>query len=364
MKKLKIFQLTIIILFIIFIFFFFKPVNYTKEYEINNVIVKESYDKENDYYYFTLTYNDVTFDYLYSSSYKHNRTFIENIDIIEEENNFCLIPTGNTLEFVPLCMDNNQIVYYKNVNDKLKDLIPKKYLEETKNLNDTYKNINIYNRDYTYLLWNYKGFYYINNEEEKEIKLFNKELYNISLATYTDDYLVIADYDNEYTFDKIYRITLKDGSLKEYKLDYDLYFDSYFPGYTKNKLYIVDNKEELMYELNVNNGKIDKTKAKILNENEWEEVGIKSLINQDKKFKYQTNYNYELNNGIITLTYKDKEIKTIIDNDVTSIIRIKDDVIFYLKTDTLYAFEPLKGNIKLLNYFEWNFNYENMIYVN
>ena len=53
----------------------------------------------------------------------------------------------------------------------------------------------------------------------------------------------------------------------------------------------------------------------------------------------------------------------LIDTDVTDIIRIKDNVIFYLKTDTVYAFEQLKGSIRLLTNFEWNFNYKNMIYI-
>ena len=43
---------------------------------------------------------------------------------------------------------------------------------------------------------------------------------------------------------------------------------------------------------------------------------------------------------------------------------IKDEYIFYLKKDTLYVFNPLEGTKRLLDYFEWNFNYENMIYVN
>ena len=193
MKKLKIFQLTIIVLFIIFIFFFFRPVNYSKEYNVNDVKIVESYNKEKDYYYFTLTHNDVTLDYLYESNYKHERSFIEKIDILEDGENFCIIPSGKTIEFIPLCYDNGEIIYYQQVNSNLKEKIPEKYLETRTELNDTYEDIHIYNRDYTYLLWNYNGFYYINEDNEKEINLFNQELYNITLVAYTSDYLLIAD---------------------------------------------------------------------------------------------------------------------------------------------------------------------------
>ena len=363
MKKLKVFQLTLVALFIIFLFFILRPVDYTKEYTIDDILISESYHKEGDYYYFTFTYNDYTLDYLYESNYKQKRTLVDQIEVITDENNFCLIPVGDDVEFIPLCQEKNEMIYYKKVSSELLNQIPDEFLKETKELNDTYESINIYNRDYTYLLWNYKGFYYINAQTEKQIDLFTSEIYNTPLIGYTTDYLIIADYDQSYTFDKFYRLSFKDGSVKEYNLDYDIYFDSYFPGYEKNKLYIIDNNEELMYEFNAKNGDLEKTKAKMLINDEWENVGIKSLINQNKQFTYPSNYVYELSEETLYLAYANSDIKMKIDEEVTSIIRIKDNLIFYLKTDTLYVYNLQKGSIRLLDYFEWNFNHENMIYV-
>ena len=364
MKKLKILQITIVALFIIFIFFFFRAVDYTKEYTVDEVKISESYDKENKSYYFTLEYQDVVLDYLYESSYKHNRTLIEKVDIIEDENNFCLIPSGSIIEWIPLCVEEGKNTYYKNVNENLLSQIPKEFLKEEKELDEEYEDITIYNRDYTYLLWNYDGFYFINEKDTKKIKLFDQERYNINLVGYTKDYLIIPDYEANYTFNKFYRISLSNGDVKTFDLDRDIYFDSYFPGFEKNKLYIIDNKEEIMYEWNAKNGDLEKIKAKMLNKGTWENVGIKTLINQNKKFTPKTNYEYTLEDGNLSLNYVDKDITTNIDEEVTSIVRIKDANIFYLKTDTLYVFNPLEGKKRLLNYFEWNFNYENMIYVN
>ena len=64
------------------------------------------------------------------------------------------------------------------------------------------------------------------------------------------------------------------------------------------------------------------------------------------------------------MNYQNKDIKTLIDQDVTDIIRIKDNLVFYLKTDTVYVFNKEEGKSRLLYNFEWNFNYENMIYIN
>ena len=363
MKKLKIFQITLIVIFIAFILFLFRDVNYTKEYQVSDVFVTEEYNKDSDYYYFTLTYNDYTLDYLYESNYKQKRTFINKIELIEDENNFCLIPEGDTLEFIPLCVQDNEITYYKNVNESLRSMIPDEYLKEEKELSENYEDINISNRDYTYLLWKYNGFYYINDEEERSIDLFNQELYNVTLVGYTKDYLLIANYDDEYTFDKIYRISLKDGSLREFDLEYDIYFDSYFIGFEKNRLYIIDNKEEQMYELNAQNGSLEKISARIYEKGNWESVGIKSLINQNKQFTYKSNFEYELTDHTLYLKYSDKDITTKIDDEVTKLVRTKDNLVFYLKTDTLYVFEPLIGKRRLMSYFEWNFNDANMIYV-
>ena len=118
-----------------------------------------------------------------------------------------------------------------------------------------------------------------------------------------------------------------------------------------------------MYELNVKNGDLEKIKAKMYKNGKWEEVGIKSLINTNKEFTYKTNYSYTLEDGTLFLNYQTSEKKTKIDDSVTTLVRIKDNLVFYLKTDTLYVFNPLKGSTKLLEFFEWNFNYDNMIYV-
>lgn len=364
MKKLKIFQLSLICLFLIFLFFFFKASNYTKEYTIEDIKITEEYRKDTKNYIFTFETTDATFQYIVNSNYKHERQFIKEIETIKADTGYCLIPSGDTFDFIPLCLDNNSIVHFSKVNSSLQELLPQEYQKDTEKLLKTYEDINIYNDDYTYFLWDYDGFYFINAEETKKIDLFSTELYNINLVAYTDDYLVIPDYDSTYTFNKFYRLAYEDGKVKELNLDYNIYFDSYFPGYEKNNLYIVDNKEEVMYELNVKNGEIDKIKPQLLENEQWQEVGIKTLVNQDKSFTYPSNYEYIFEDKQLSFCYPNEKISTFIDDDVTSIVRITSNEIFYLKTDTLYVFNILTGSTKLLNYFEWNFNYNNMIFVN
>ena len=119
-----------------------------------------------------------------------------------------------------------------------------------------------------------------------------------------------------------------------------------------------------MYEFNAKNGNLEKIKSKILTKGKWEKASIKTLINKKKEFTYNSNFNYTLDNTDLYLSYQDKKIKTAIATNVKNIVKIKDEDIFYLKDDSLYHFNPTQGESLLLKYFEWNFNYENMIYIN
>ncbi len=361
MKKLKTFQLILIVIFILFLIFLIKPKNYTQEYTINNVNITESFNKKKKSYYFAFNYKNINLDMLYNSNYKNHRTFIKDINVIEDKDNFCLIPSGDTFDFIPICYDNKKSTHYTMVNAKLKDQLDKKYFSQTKKIT-TYQDIEIYSNDYSYYIWNYNGFYYINSNQNTKIDIFKKELYTINLIGYTEDYLVIPDYDSDYTFHNFY--TLQKGKLKKHSLNRDIYFDSYYPGYEKNKLYIIDNKEECMYEFNAQNGNLEKIKTKMLNKGNWEKANIKTLINQKKNFTYNTNINYTLIDNNIYLNYLNKKNKTIIATNVKNIVKIDNEDIFYLKEDSLYHFNPTKGEKLLLKYFEWNFNYENMIYIN
>lgn len=365
MKRIRIIQFGLPLVLIFFLIFIFMPKNYVKKYEKNKVLIAESFNKNLKYYYFTFTYKDITLDYLIATKYKNNRGFIKDIKVLnkdEDTNDFCLI-IDSEFNIPPLCSENNMPVSYQTVNNSLKSLIAKKYFPKD-TLIKTYNDIEIYNDTFTYLLWNYNGFYYLNSKEQKKIDIFSNEFYTVKGIGYTKDYLILPDYDANYTFKRYYVLDFKSGNLKKYDLTSEIYFDSYFLGFLKNKLYLVDKKERKMYEFNAKNGKLEKIKSKIYQKGTWENVNIKTLINQEQYFTFNTLYNYTLENNNLYLNYTNKQIKTKISTKVTSIVRINAKDIFYLKKDNLYHFNPYTGEELLLNYFEWNFNYNNMIYLN
>ena len=360
-KKITTFQIALVLLFLLFLLFLLSAKNYTKTYTINDVLIKEEYNKKTKAYYFTFKYQDYTLDTLFNSSYKQNRKFINDITVVTDNDNFCLVPKGETFNFYPVCIKNKEPVFYNTVSKKIKNELDSN-LFPSKKLITTYNDIEIYNNTYNYYIWNYNGFYYLNNKENTKIKIFEKELYTINLIGYTKNYLVIADFDSNYTFNNFYTIDLKNGKLKKYELDRDIYFDSYYPGFIKNKLYIIDNKEPAMYEFNAKNGKLDKITSKIYQNGKWHKKNIKTLIANKTMFQKYSNYNYVLDDNNLYLNYN-HQINTLVATNVKSIIKAFNEDVFYLKDDKLYHFNPTKGEELLLSYFEWNFNYNNMIYL-
>ena len=351
-KKLVILQLVIIFTFLFFLIFINTPKNYEKDYEIKDVLIKERYDKKLKAYFFNFEYKDVTFSLAFKEKYQKARKLVKDIEIIEDGNDFCLKIKGD-FKFGTSCVQDGEIIYAG-----LSNLINEN--EENK-LIKTYNNIDIYNNDYIYLIWNYNGFYYINKDNIKKIDLFERELYNLNNVYYTNDYLVVPSIDKEYYFNKFYTINYKKGKVNSYNLKYDIYFDNYTPGYIKNNLYLVDNKEGLMYKFNTKKGKIEKIKPVLYNKGKLESVSINSLINKEKKFIFPEIYNYELENDNLYLTVD--KVKMLVSQNVKGVVKLNEADAFYIVGDSLYHFSPMKGEELLIKYYELNFNYNNIIYI-
>ena len=98
-------------------------------------------------------------------------------------------------------------------------------------------------------------------------------------------------------------------------------------------------------------------------ENEWQKLELSDL-NKEIKFKKDTVYNYEVINNKLYISYLGGNNKIQISKlKVKDIVYIDNDVVYYLVDDKLYMYDKLYGEVLLLNYFEWNFNYKNMIYI-
>ena len=350
MKKLVAVISMLIFIFFIFLFFYFKKTTYEMEYDLKDIHIKESYDSKDNYYLFELKYKNETYAFITFDKYTNKRKLITEVKVNKSDDTICLESKSNLIKTYPVCRnEEEQIIENKEINLNVKDI---------------YADYNIYNLNHkNYLLWNYHNFVLLNDDNKKEIKVLKKDEYNLPLVTTYDKYLVVADKNDGYTFNKIYLIDKTNGKVKTINLRYDLYYnDTYFLGRYKNNIYLYDKKQEQEYYLSLKKEKIYKTSNKVLINNKWEEVSTYKLKNELVSFQNENVYNYEVINNNLYITFKDYKIK-VSDMNIKLLVKYKDLDAYFLSDNTLYYYNPYEGIIPLLSYSEWLFNYQNMIYI-
>ena len=75
--------------------------------------------------------------------------------------------------------------------------------------------------------------------------------------------------------------------------------------------------------------------------------------------------NYILVNDELYLYYwnQNNRIK-VSNNKIRQIVYTNDDSVYYLVGNTLYKYNDIQGEVKLVEYGEWEFNYQNLIFIN
>ena len=200
-KKTKKILFTIILISLISLFIYLKNRSYDYEriYNVDQFKIIEEYTKFESSYNFTIKYDNLTYPYKIYKKFLKEKELIEKIEVYKNDEETCILPYSTKLDFYPICNNEKEIYNYNISSIKVDEF---KY-PEIKRLNKNYENIKIksYN-DNNFLIYNYKGFYYLSNDESKNIQLFEKDIYSLQLIYQLDEYILIADYNEEYYFDK------------------------------------------------------------------------------------------------------------------------------------------------------------------
>lgn len=365
LKKKRLLQIVLVItiLIIILIFNLVKRKNYEVEYTIDGYNVVENFNQK--LYTFRISNEDNSFSFLENIKYVKKHRLINNIEEIKLDNEYCLIIKSDYFTYNPLCVVDNEEVDYHLVSNEMQEKLDFKDREDEEE--KTYNNIQINNLlDYKYLVWNYKGFDLISKNDTKTINLFSSDTYDIPLSKMVNNYLLIADYDSKYNFNKFYIINVLKGTKEEFKIKDEISFDSYILGSYKESIYLVDKKNKIEYEIVPHKKKIRKVGTEnkqgvIYTKNGLEKISLTKLVSKEYSFYDDNLYDYKIIDDKLVQELN-KDTMLVSNKKVKDIIDIKDDNVLYLVDDTLYFYNTLYGEVKVMTNFEWNFNYKNNIY--
>ena len=345
--------IVIILLFTLFMYFYLRKTSYELEYTIDDFKILEKYNKDLETYYFNITYQDKTYNLVSLDKYTNKRNLIKEIIATEDNENTCLSFKTTDITLYNICSNDNTY-YLENIN-KISEF----------NEKDSYSNILIGDIDnLTYLLWNYHDFIYINNKDHKKITLFDTDIYNLSLNYAYDNYLIIPDYEQDYIYDNVDVINTNNGKINNIKLRFEVYFNSYFMGHYKNKVYLYDLRENQEYYIDMKKEEIYKTDREILVDGTWENVSNQTIQKTKPTFSKKRNVTYILDDNKLYQSIPNTDELTLVSNRIVSaLVKVNNLDAYYISGDILYKYNPYDGEIALLKYSEWNFNYQNMVFI-
>lgn len=359
----------IIIALILFIISLFNSKSYSLEYSINDYNISENYDDKTKSYYYEITLNKIKYNFISEKDYTKEKKLIKDINKYEYDNYICLTITSDYIDTMPLCSKDKELISFflvpEELQNELKDYQKTPIIEDIK-----YDNYQIYNKDNNIFIWSYKGFNYLHNGKVEFIKLFDKDIYDIPLATKINNYIVVPDYTQNYNFNKLFIINTDTLEVSEWSIKYDISYDSYILGTHDKSIYLVDKKNNSEYELVPHKKKMrliaSNNKKGITYEKDSEvSISLNKLTTSNQTFTYLTNYHYIIEDNTLYMYYNNSSYKIKLSNlKIKTIIYSNKDNVYYLVDNTLYKYNIKDGEQKLVNYSEWEFNYQNLIFIN
>ena len=342
--------------------------DYKIEYNVNDYDVKTIY--KNKRFYFEIK-KDKIFNFDIYSKRKLSKTKVYKIEELDLANYYCIIPFIKDMKTYPLCYskETQEYIDYNLINDEL--LADYQYKS---NLNSKpEKDFEYYNllKENEYIaLWTYKGYIIMNGKSFKNVNIFKKDRYDNSLSYIIDNTIYMPNYDEEHEYSKMIKLNLETHKIDSISLEKKIDFDSYIVGNIKNKLYIFDNKNSILYELNLKNSKlsvIGNTEKGFIKYKDGKWLICSKTEYKINKIKIDnhkdSNYTYKIKNGLFKQIKENNNITTKISDNISNIIYEYNDDIYYIYEDNLYLYNSLKGNNKVFYNYELNFNKDNTIFM-
>lgn len=343
----------------------FLPKSYQNEYVVDGIKVLEQYDKKRNSYFFTFETDQFQYITTFQKDYTRKKQQVLGIELFTEQDETCLKIKSDTLYFTPLCERKKEQITYHLASEAMKAHFDEEYFPSAPKVSLKNEKLEVFSTlSHTYYIYNYKGFYKVQDQGITSISLFSKDVYDAPLITQVNDFLVIPDYEQNFYFQKVYFLNMQTGEVIPVEFKESIYFDSVILGAYENSLYLLDKHEKIEWKLDVKKRSLEKVShgelGKIYQE-EWKEKSINRILEDHDTFQYSKNISYFSKEGIYA-NILDKRILVSSLKPKKIVFEFGDEV-FYIVDDSFYAYSNYYGETLLMKSFEWNFNYKNMIFV-
>ena len=388
-KKNKVIILILLLIILILIckkVLTFDSINYKINVGDTKLKIKEVLSQQN--YYMEIKSDSKIYPFRVYYDLSNKRKIIDKIYFYKDKNIECILPVINKKTYTDMLCYKEDIIYdYSTLVGENNSL--DKYVNSIKEYNSNkYKN----NESKSKLIGTIKYNMYDNVKNivsittyngliinDKQIKLFEDDIYDNELSAFVNNYYIVADYEKKYTFQEFYLVDLVTTKITKLKSKEEISYDSYIQGIVDNKIYLYDKDNENQYEINIEDKEINivsnNNYIKYYNNKKWEKMN-KAKANKEIYFNYETldnfftNYDYvkeEENyyylfkkDGISYKLYRvDKNnieiYKYILDVPTTNIY-LNGNNLYYAYKDKLYYYSDNTGFKTLLENSELKFN--------
>ena len=398
--KNKIKRIIILLVIILICYYGFKLliVEHNFNYTIDKYKISEHFYINKTHFY-DLVINDKKNNYIYTINENMNKKkkIITSIKTYKSNNLLCIIPTykKNINKNIYCNIDNKQVsndYLIKSGNEDFKKIRKKikKYhisLPTSSDKKTKYKKLSIYNKNIVennvYYVWNYKGIYVIDKNNNKYKKILEYDLYDNVLNCIVKNNFVLFENTKVTGIENVYYYDFNKDKLNKFKLKEKISKDSYINGVVDNLIYITDRRNKKEYTLDIRRKKLEEIdeeqtkyivyingKKKTLSKSDYfmsdqlfENVYIKdSKITQSEELIRSGKYYYfKEDNKIYKVlnTNKKSSILLLELNDIKEWKVINDELII-LVDDTIYSYKDETGLRKILKSNELNYNYKNI----
>lgn len=364
-KKRRIVVILLIAIIAGIIYLYFRPKSYEKSYRVSDMPVSEEYDSKRNLYRFSTVLDDKEYDLVLEAKYTVKRKLISEVEVMDFENESCVYLKSEQIDSYPICYKDDARVDYDLISNKDESYFTREAPTKEK---DSYKNITVYSDDEkSYLIWNHKGYYFLNSKAKEEFNFLEEESYYNKLSIKVGEYVMTPNYDEEYAFKSFYLFDMKKGQMKKWEFKEEISLNSYYLGEKDGIAYLVDRKNKREYAIDPKRKKIeivDKDGMGRVWDDEWVNYSMTKLINSDFIFENKGNFTYFIDeNKLFMQNALNKDVVLVSEKDISKLVDIDRDDVYYLVGSELYVYNPRDGEKKLLEYSEFNFNDINSIFI-